>query len=376
MIRVRVENFQSIEDQEITIQGMTLLRGDNNAGKSALIRAIRSAVSNPDSKHLVRYGAKFCRVSLWVPGAEVIWEKGDNMNRYTLTLEGLPPKTFDKVGRGVVPEEVSSALGIYPVLVGSDKNREKLWPQVADQEYGQVFLMDRTGSVVAESLADTEKIGRLNRSLRLTESARKEVTSNLKVRREDLKRYEHDLKQFDGLDDVEEQVDSIMALQLKTKEVFKALQTLYRLRTSLTVSQDQISRYSGIEDITSPVSYENIQRAEKILESVAWLKAWKNRHQSIQKEVKRLSQNLENYQLPESLQINMEKAKTVAARIQDFRELKNSVEACKTSISFSEEKIQELEQEIGLLNVQIQQAEEESKICPKCGQELPGCLDT
>jgi len=43
-VKIRIKNFQSIEDLEIEVRGFTAITGKTNIGKSAIMRAISSAM--------------------------------------------------------------------------------------------------------------------------------------------------------------------------------------------------------------------------------------------------------------------------------------------------------------------------------------------
>lgn len=113
-VTVRIQNFQSIEQADLHVQGFVALAGPNNAGKSAVARAIRGVFANTPSEALVRKGATSMRVEVeFGDGRSVAW--GREGGRPVYQVGGGPP-IFP--GRDV-PAEVQ-ALGIRPVEVGAD----------------------------------------------------------------------------------------------------------------------------------------------------------------------------------------------------------------------------------------------------------------
>jgi energy-coupling factor transporter ATP-binding protein EcfA2 len=146
-VTVRVKNFQSIKDAELKISGLTVITGPNNSGKTAFLRAIRGLFTNAPSGPLVRQGEQNLSVyMMFDDGNSVFWEKG-KVNQYTVN-----GKTLSSVGRGVPPEV--EALGVREISAGS----EKIWPQVARQFDGTLFLVDRPGATMAEALSDVERV--------------------------------------------------------------------------------------------------------------------------------------------------------------------------------------------------------------------------
>lgn len=224
MLRVKIQNFQSLESVDFVIDGLTVITGANNAGKSATLRAIRGLFQNSrNAKQFVRHGAAQSDVVLDLGDHTVRWEKSEKVNRYT--VDG---KVLDKVGAGVPPEV--AALGVMPVKVGD----LILWPQIADQFTGQVFLVDQPGSVVAEAISDTERVAKLNGALRASESDRRTVQQTLKIRRQDLNHAQDRVQRYAGLDNVLARVTHLetdqrgLAVQESQINILRSLLVRYR----------------------------------------------------------------------------------------------------------------------------------------------------
>jgi hypothetical protein len=149
-VRLRVSNFQSLGAVDIEVEGLTVLVGPSNRGKSALIRAIEAALFNRPGDEFVRVGAKTASVDLQhAPGlSHVLWTKTRGKTVYT--LDG---QTFGKVGGGT-PPAVTDA-GYRDVWIG-DKDRKRgeyLRPQISRQfPGGGLFLLDRSGAFVSDVL--------------------------------------------------------------------------------------------------------------------------------------------------------------------------------------------------------------------------------
>ncbi len=76
-VTARIQNFQSIEDATIVIDGLTVITGTNNSGKTSVMRAIRGVFTNATAGPLVRHGCAHLSVTLtFDDGTSVLWEKG------------------------------------------------------------------------------------------------------------------------------------------------------------------------------------------------------------------------------------------------------------------------------------------------------------
>ena len=249
MIKLRVRNYQSVEDAEIEVSGLTVITGQNNTGKSAMLRAVYGAFTNARGTKYVRHGRDSCAVSVtFGDGRSVQWEKGEKLNRYT--VDG---KVLDKVGAGVPPEV--EALGVVPI---SASGRE-LWPQFAQQFTGQVFLLDQPGSVLAESVADVSRVGVLNEALRNAQSDKRTMASELKVRLADVARYESQEISFSGLDAVEALSIEAEALKAKTDELDREREEAQEFYETLQAHQTLSSSLAPVRTIVVPDGVSGIR---------------------------------------------------------------------------------------------------------------------
>lgn len=243
--RVRIKNFQSIEEAEIEIKGFTVITGKNNSGKSAVQRAIRGVFQNTSGNSFVRHGAKSAEVSIsFDDGTTVSWEKGKNTNKYTVN-----GKVFDKVGSGV-PDEVL-ALGLCPLDASG-----KLWSQFAPQFTGQVFLLNESGSVLAEAVSDMERVTHLNRSLRQCEKDKRSAKSTLRVRQTDQKTVSEDLAMYEGLDDVGVVLSNIEALENEKKTLVEELSQIEALRDRYSYCTSVIGELVSVVGLGLPDTSE------------------------------------------------------------------------------------------------------------------------
>ena len=244
-VKIRVQNFQSIEDSEIEVSGLTVITGTNNGGKSALHRAVYGAVTNARGTKFVRHGKDQCTVTLtFGDGRTLVWEKGEKINSYT--VDG---KTLNKVGAGAPPPEVQ-ALGIVPIEAAG----RELWPQFAHQFTGQVFLLDQPGSVLAESIADVTRVGVLNEALRNTQSERRAQGAELKVRASDLVKLEAQESTYAGLDVVEMLTREADTLDREVSSLQEQLATTTSLRDDIESFTDAVGDFLPVRWIEMPLS--------------------------------------------------------------------------------------------------------------------------
>lgn len=257
-VRIRIRDFQSIEDAEIEVTGLTVITGANNTGKSAALRAVHGAFTNARGFRFVRHGKDFCTVDVtFSDGRSLTWVKGEKTNRYV--VDG---KTLDKVGQAV-PLEVES-LGVVPITASG----RELWPQFAQQFTGQVFLLDQPGSVLAESISDVTRVGVLNDALRNTQSDRRALASELKLRLSDVGRLELAEASFAGLDLAEALAVQAEACREDVTQTTQHLEGVRVLRGAYVEHVTTVTDLQPVRAVVVPGGAEALQVALEDVQAV------------------------------------------------------------------------------------------------------------
>jgi DNA repair ATPase RecN len=151
---IRIQNFQSLEDATLDLGQLNVLVGPGDAGKSAVLRAMRAAFLNDASDDDIRHGAKKIEVALTFGDGTTIeyWKDKGKGGCYRMT-DSNPEREFTKTG-GAVPEEVAAYLGIGRIEV--DPTTE-LTPQLSDQ-HDAPFILWETGSKRARILGKATRL--------------------------------------------------------------------------------------------------------------------------------------------------------------------------------------------------------------------------
>lgn len=277
-IQVRVKNFQSIKDVQFLIEGFSVITGPNNSGKTALMRAVHGVFTNPSPGPLIRHGEAFLSVELkFSDGTHILWEKGwekpeqkgKTINRYT--INGVE---INGVGKGPPPE--IEALGVRQISAST----ERVWPQIAEQFRGVLFLVDRPPSAIAEALSDVDRVGKLSSALKLSEKDRRSLHSELEIRRKDLKASKDDLRKYSGLDELSATIRQIQPQVEACQASLQMLDSVKNLKNSrdnfrvelskfkdLNVLVDSLDRAKSQETLASATS-RNLREAETLVSAL------------------------------------------------------------------------------------------------------------
>lgn len=282
-VKVRVQNFQSIEDATVTIDGLTIITGTNNSGKTAFMRAIRGVFTNAPAGPFVRHGCAHLTVTLifddgtsikWEKGWEKPEQKGKTVNQYTIN-----GKLIATVGRGVPPEVES--LGVREISAASDR----VWPQIADQFTGSLFLVNRPGSAIAEALSDVERVGKLSSALKASEKDRRSANGELKIRRKDVLAHTLSVEHFDGLDPVGTHIRSLADTRDEIKTLLQDQTDLTALRNRYEAAAANAEIFAGYDPDVIPDS----SRSEKLGKAVVMVTGYRDRYTHAKGEVETLA---------------------------------------------------------------------------------------
>jgi len=166
---IRVRDFQALGTAELVAEGLTVVVGPSDRGKSALLRAIEAGLFNRTGEGFVRVGQTSAQVALTFNGDgrdhEVVWEKGGGKNQFN--VDGAD---YSRVGRDAPP--VLKALGFRDEVIGArvkDDGKldggEMMRPQVARQ-FDPIFLLDQPGSFINEVMVKLSRLSVLQRANR------------------------------------------------------------------------------------------------------------------------------------------------------------------------------------------------------------------
>lgn len=252
MIEVEVRGFQSIEHVTLKVEGFTALVGRSNIGKSAIVRALKAALTNAVGTAFVRHGhaclrrtkgVKTCKcetmVRITAEGFDLKWRKGDAVNEYVFN-----GKTMTVPGRGF-PEFLSPAFA--PVKLG--ENQKLL--QVADQFF-PIFLLDQSGSTVANILSDVARLDAVNVAMKHVEKDRKEANSLRKVRDKDVETLAAALTSYDGLDAALSRGDVVAVEYERLEAAGRTLDQAKSLCVRLSALVVDIRALQGVDKIELP----------------------------------------------------------------------------------------------------------------------------
>jgi exonuclease SbcC len=230
--RVTIENFMAHKLTTLELaRGVTVITGPNNAGKSAIVEALRSIAQNPPYKHAIRHGAKKAIIRLELDSGEIIeWSRTEKASIYKILKPeagsepgGYTEEIYAKFGR-TPPRDVQDLLRLD--LVETETGPVDI--HVGNQRQ-PIFLIDQAGSQAASFFAaSTEAVYLLKMQQALksrtdrAKSKRKELLSECLQTERRLEAYEV----LDSIGPVLNAAEEIYDRVRKNEKVLPAMETL------------------------------------------------------------------------------------------------------------------------------------------------------
>lgn len=234
--RVKIENFQSHVNTELTFsEGLNVIVGPSDQGKSAIIRAIKWVLYNePRGTDFIRQGTNSVRVSLELSnGFTITRERTPSKNRYILTDPEDNTNIYEGFGNEI-PYEVIKAHGIPKIVLDTDISSSL---NIGEQLEGP-FLLSESGATRAKA------IGRLTGLHIIDKSIRDSVTD---LRRENQTR-DRISAEINDIDEKLVEYKNIKELGRKLEDAQRAIVRIESLLDRVNKVEDIKQQKDGVEN--------------------------------------------------------------------------------------------------------------------------------
>jgi len=170
--KIVLSNFMAHAQTELTLaNGLTVLVGPNNIGKSTVAVALKLLARNTNSNFVMQHEQKECSITIQTSeGHSIQWIKRKSPS-YVINGQAK-----DRLGRGGTPPELDETLRLAPVEF-EDKDFE---PHFGDQK-SPIFLINRPPSQIAQFFSTTSDAEKLVAMQRLHQKQRSESQTQSKL---------------------------------------------------------------------------------------------------------------------------------------------------------------------------------------------------
>jgi DNA repair ATPase RecN len=390
--RLELINFMSHRHSVIELSnGLTVLVGPNNCGKSAVVTALKILAHNDVSTYVKRHGEKECRVKVELIDDEqqlhtIEWSR-KNSPQYT--IDG---KSYDRLRNAGLPPRLAELLKL-PIVQGEGGNEFDIH---FGEQKSPVFLLDKSASQTAQFFASSSDAAHLvamqKLHLRKVSEAKAAVArldqQELQVRAE-LEKLEPAVVLQQQLTELEQLASEINAEELRAT-------ALGDERMALAKSEENHRQLSRLADclrelpiLTELADVSSLQRLVADLPRQSQIMGTLQRQSQALSELASPPQLAETNQLQrtvDALTIGNQQTRALALRLESLAGLPAFPELADTdglhivcrTLKTSDAEYRRLRIEHGQTDDAIRSLSEEwemlrrdAPVCPTCGQDLP-----
>jgi exonuclease SbcC len=259
---LRIENFQSHELTELSFDdGLNVIVGASDNGKSAIIRALRWVLYNePRGSDFMRVGATQCRVMIELSdGSRITRERTPSKNRYIVTKANGDEQIYEGFGNSV-PKEVSDLTGVRKVALDEDAETAlHLGTQLEPP-----FLLSEPGSIKAKAIGRLNGVHIIDAASRDTHRDLTRANADERGFREQLAEVEEELEQFSDLPYLENILLLVEEKQARLKELTARLERLQSLSKQYQSVQNDLQAAEHILIRTAELDRASLQAERAI----------------------------------------------------------------------------------------------------------------
>jgi DNA repair ATPase RecN len=247
MIRkIILENFMSHKRTVIEpADGLTLITGENNCGKSAIAVALEAVSGHTMGNFMLRHGEKKARVIL-----ELENEDGAHTIEWNRTKASQGWSVDDLEDSRGKPEILDAVLRLPQVESETSSNKYQL--HIADQK-DPIFLLDETGSRAAEFFAASGDAVHLFSMRQLQKKKVRDRTTESGLLHRQIEANEADLKKLEPVEDIRKAVDIAKLKEVELirleKDQLQLSQQLKLIRTTLAESLKKEKRSAQLKPL-------------------------------------------------------------------------------------------------------------------------------
>jgi DNA repair protein SbcC/Rad50 len=340
-----VQNFQSHHNTKLKFhEGLNIIIGQSNSGKSAILRALRLVIENkPSGDSFITKGQKESNVMMRIDNDDIARVKGKTNNQYF--LNEIEYKAFNQD----VPEDIKKVINF------NDINIQK--------QLDSPFLLSETSGEIAKFFNKVFNLEKIDTSQQKVKSRITDVKKRIAILEEDLLEDTEKIKSFDWIDEAEKKIKILSDQEKETQKTGHEISELSEIIKDYERIYDSYIALDDFQEMQEKALYfdSELKLIESKKENYAELKELLNNYDSLNETYidTNIITGLENkaFSISENLEL-IDEIKD------DIMELKNLIHVTENSyLKFKTEKTE-------LENLENRLHEIMPEVCPLCNQKI------
>lgn len=230
-----LENFQSHKYSELVFnEGMNVIIGPSDSGKSAIIRALKWVLYNePAGDYFIRENENQCSVTIHTNDGFILKRyRTRSKNGYSLTYPNGEELIFEGIGSSV-PDEIIDTIGIRKIQLDSDESASI---NIGEQLEGPFLLSEKT-STRANAIGRLVGVNILDDAIKETVKDIKNINSRKKNLEESLDNINSELESYIYLDELSSIYNELKVRVNLLEDKNRKLEKLLTLKSNLNFIQ-------------------------------------------------------------------------------------------------------------------------------------------
>ena len=279
---VKLFNFESHRKTIIYFHPrVNVIIGDNDVGKTSILRAIEWVATNPSGEEYISTWLKrgeVTKVIIGVDGHIIARIRGKSKNQYQ--LDG---KVYKAVGKNKVPKDIASIL-----------NLDALNFQF---QFDGPFLLSNNPSEVARYLNKMVALDVIDNSLSWIEKDKRQIERQLKFEKEQRVRFRKEKKETDWLPKAEEQIIIMDGINTQVRSDEYSLKTLYELVHDIKEEEKNIEKLKPLLKLGNKIvmAEKLIKKTEAFERTIEKLQELVNDIKDTEREIKDAKRKADEY---------------------------------------------------------------------------------
>lgn len=309
--RLGIKNFLSHKNSVFEfVPGLNIIVGESKAGKTSAMEAMYWLANNRPLKDSFRsdWGGQ-TNVSLKIDQNRIVRVKDDDINEYVFNKEHFQIEK-DKA----VPVPVQKALNLTELNF--------------QMQFESHFLLSETPGKVAEHYNEITHLNIYDEGRKKIQKWLDEIEQNVKSEKENRKRLEKNLQQYENLSSVEEQVENLESMEEQRKEITTNIADLENLIQSVQTVKFKIVREKTVASFEDKVTKmlklieekrqltSNIESMEELSDRVIFQQSKINKTSVLVKMESQVKQVSNLYQKRDNLQTDTDQLDVLIDSIQ------------------------------------------------------------
>lgn len=285
-MRITGNNFQAWETFDLTVEGLTVVIGPSDHGKSAIARATKGTLRNELSADQIRVGADTSEIAIEYGGIRIVAERKKKTVVYTVTLPGGEVKKYTSL-KGSIPDEVRD-LKFGEIVIGDIK----LDPIFATQ-FGTQFLLEATPQVINAVLGAFSSTEKLESGKREANTQIRDGDASARALAKEVQAAEARAAKLEALAEKADVVEkAIVAGRAAVDGAAARLNVVVALRRHRQAAETLRTTLAHVE----LPSVDSASRMTTVIETTAWARRAMERHTQLHQWAERL-----NVEVPEEV---------------------------------------------------------------------------